>query len=373
MREQRQTLSEERFIRGLWRENLRHLPLLLLLSLGLPLSMLLITYWVSGRSFADIYSFEVLMLPVELFFIPWVIINVIFVLQYFFDRRQLREWRSLTLKISGTIAGAFLAGVLIEQVYRYRGITDDDYLVFGDVRLSPEWSNYIEQTVIALIIAIPVFIRQARKRSLLFELKEKEFEVQRLEEMRVKAQLSALQARINPHFLYNALNSVVSLIRKRPVEAERMVTNLADLFRYSLGSGEEGSMSNVREELKIVDTYLAIEKVRFGEKLCVTQNIAAAAESHAIPRFLIQPLVENAIKHGSSKVKKGVIGLEVSVEDGVLHVKVYDNGPDFPDVFPGGYGLQSTYEKLELLFPERHDVTFVNGCNKHIHVTIRED
>lgn len=119
-----------------------------------------------------------------------------------------------------------------------------------------------------------------------------------------KAQVDALQARIRPHFLFNSMNTIASLIRTRPAEAERTVEDLADLFRAALGA--DGAHGTLGEELDLIERYLHIERLRLGERLHLDIDIAAdVPRDLAVPRLLLQPLVENAVYHGIQPLADG--------------------------------------------------------------------
>ncbi|MBX3689149.1 MAG: histidine kinase [Dokdonella sp.] len=111
-----------------------------------------------------------------------------------------------------------------------------------------------------------------------------------------KAQVEALQARIRPHFLFNSMNTIASLIRNRPADAERTVEDLAELFRAALGPDD--APATLGEELDLIERYLAIERLRLGERLRLDIDVAALPRDLPLPRLLLQPLVENAIYHG---------------------------------------------------------------------------
>ena len=118
-----------------------------------------------------------------------------------------------------------------------------------------------------------------------------------------KAQVDALQARIRPHFLFNSMNTIASLIRTRPAEAERTVEDLSDLFRAALGSAE--TPGTLGEELDLMDHYLRIEKLRLGDRLRVEIEADELPRDLPLPRLLLQPLVENAIYHGVQPLADG--------------------------------------------------------------------
>lgn len=130
-----------------------------------------------------------------------------------------------------------------------------------------------------------------------------------------KAQVDALQARIRPHFLFNSMNTIISLIRSRPNEAERAVEDLSDLFRAALGSDQK--MATLGDELDLVEQYLRIEQLRLGSRLSVQRELDSAPRDLPMPRLLLQPLVENAVVHGIARLPQGgVISLACSHQHG---------------------------------------------------------
>jgi sensor histidine kinase YesM len=201
-----------------------------------------------------------------------------------------------------------------------------------------------------------------------FSLKVKEQEVQlvKLNEMKTQADLKTLQARINPHFLYNALNSITSLIHERPDEAEDMTIKLSRLFRYSINT-QESNWSSVKEEVNIVETYLDIERVRFGNRINFLIETDDSLQNVMIPRFLLQPLVENALKHGLKNIQSnGMLTVKVTDKDPVIELCVHDNGIPFPNQMMAGYGLQSINDKLNLLCGAAWKMRFINEGEKRI-------
>jgi two-component system sensor histidine kinase AlgZ len=137
-----------------------------------------------------------------------------------------------------------------------------------------------------------------------------------------KAQVEALQARINPHFLFKSMNTIASLVRSDPVTAERAVEYHADLFRPALGAGQ--GESTLAEELALCERYLSIEKLRLGDRLRVAWDLAEPLPGTLrLPRLVLQPLVENAVVHGVAKLPKGgEITVGVATHDGLLLVRV---------------------------------------------------
>lgn len=224
--------------------------------------------------------------------------------------------------------------------------------------------------VISLVVTTVVGVYQSQRNRLEVELKEKEFDIVKLNQLKTQAELQSLQSRINPHFLYNSLNSIASLIHIDADKAEDMTLKLSKLFRYSINTQNE-NLTSVRDEVEIVKTYLDIERVRFGDRINFILDVDEAALNEQIPRFILQPLVENALKHGlNDMVKDGELKLKVEVSDNNLLLMILDNGKPFPDELNSGYGLQSTYEKLQLLYPNNYEIQIMNGLQKQIKITL---
>jgi sensor histidine kinase YesM len=202
---------------------------------------------------------------------------------------------------------------------------------------------------------------------------DKEQEISKLRELKTRAELNALQSKINPHFLYNALNSIAGLAHENANKVEQMALALSKLFRYSINK-EDDDFTTVQNEVEMVSIYLDIEKVRFGDKLQYRIALPEELEKERIPKFIIQPLVENAIKHGISQITSaGMLTLEISKRDNGLKIMVSDNGPDFPEDLMTGYGLQNIYEKLDILYPGRYEVTLRNGSDKNISIILKSE
>jgi two-component system, LytTR family, sensor kinase len=206
-----------------------------------------------------------------------------------------------------------------------------------------------------------------RERTQIIKMTEQEYEILQMNDLKNKAELSALEAKINPHFLYNSLNSIASLVHENPDKAEHMVMNLSKFYRFSTGRNNE-HFDTLNNELEIVKTYLEIEKVRFDERLVYSvQYQNEDLQNCQIPRFLIQPIVENAIKHGISKIAgNGVVKIFISEEKENLIIKIHDNGVPFPDNIFSGYGLKSIQDKLRLLSGEKASMTINNEPEKAV-------
>jgi two-component system, LytTR family, sensor histidine kinase AlgZ len=162
------------------------------------------------------------------------------------------------------------------------------------------------------------------------------------------AELKALKAQINPHFLYNSLNSISALTSIDPAKAREMCLRLADFMRMTLRLGEKNTIS-LEEELELVEKFLAIEKVRFGTRLNLEMEIEEGAKKCLVPALLLQPLVENAVGHGIAKLTEGGrVKLQAAQHDGRLTIRLENSmDPDAPASRRGGVGLKNVQERLE--------------------------
>jgi LytS/YehU family sensor histidine kinase len=165
-----------------------------------------------------------------------------------------------------------------------------------------------------------------------------------------EAELRALRAQLNPHFLFNSLNSINALVSSDPEGARRMCESLGDFLRRTLALGARESVT-LEEELSLVDRYFAIEHVRFGDRLRVRRAVADGAERCLVPPLLLQPLVENAVKHGvAQRLEGGTIEIDAAVTDGVLRLTVENEADDDAAARKGeGVGLENVRRRLDAL------------------------
>ena len=189
------------------------------------------------------------------------------------------------------------------------------------------------------------------------------------------AELQMLRTQINPHFLFNSLNSISALTGFDPAAAREMTVDLAQFFRRTLALAERERIA-LAEELLLCEHFLAIEKRRFGAKLDVQMRIAPAAEPCLLPPMTLQPLLENAIKHGIRQVDGGgTITVDAVVRDGWLHVAVVN--PVAADEVPAsghGVGLKNIHERLAVLYGTRARITWLRGDTQFtIEITLPVD
>jgi anti-sigma regulatory factor (Ser/Thr protein kinase) len=171
-----------------------------------------------------------------------------------------------------------------------------------------------------------------------------------------RAELKALRAQINPHFLFNALNAIAGLIPSQPKLADRTIEGLAQVFRYTLRRSES-EWVRLDEEVEFVTAYMRVEQARFGERLAIEVSVEPDAEAIPVPAMCIQPLVENALRHGVSCLEgRGEVRLSCAVEGDALTIEVSDNGPGFPRGFTfatsSGHALRNIAERLRGYYGE---------------------
>jgi two-component system LytT family sensor kinase len=173
-----------------------------------------------------------------------------------------------------------------------------------------------------------------------------------------EAELRALRAQINPHFLFNSLNTIADLTVRDPARAETMTLRLAKVFRHVLAHSAR-PLTTVRDELEFLRTYLYIEEVRFADRLRVTIEAPPEAESAQIPSLILQPLVENALKHGlAPKPGPGRLWVRAEAGSGAVKLTVEDDGMGLDDGCGApGVGLTNVAERLRTLYRDRASVT----------------
>lgn len=205
------------------------------------------------------------------------------------------------------------------------------------------------------------------------EREEQRIQASRLEEQLVRARLQNLQAQLHPHFLFNTLNTISSTMYGNVEAADRMMASLSELLRSSLASGGPIEQS-LEKELETVRLYVEIMKARFGDRLAVSYRVARETGQALVPVFLLQPLIENAIKHGQVEGRTTEIDILAELTPSRLRLVVEDNGPglrgDPQQALKSGLGLSNTAERLERLYGENQEFILRNGHASGLSVLI---
>lgn len=223
---------------------------------------------------------------------------------------------------------------------------------------------FIGQLSFVVLLYAMEYYRLARAR---------ELRASQLEAELSQAQLEALRSQIHPHFLFNTLNSISSLMQRDVKAADEMLSRLSDMLRLTLKT--DGSQeARLESELKMLDLYLEIMRVRFGERLRIYIEIDPALLSERVPSFLLQPLVENTIRHGLSESSKlTTIRISADTEGGALILRVLDDGRGLPSgqTLREGIGLSNTRRRLERLYGQTASLDVRSGKGGGTEVEIR--
>ena len=266
------------------------------------------------------------------------------ILRVFIHRRR---WLDLSLgklilrvvAASMTVAALMLLGSVFFKIQILRS---GEWPEISAGYASVLWFNWSAVILLWLMIYFGVHFFQNYKRS--------EIEKLKLESSVKDAELRALKSQMNPHFLFNALNSIRALTSENSSKAQEAITRLANMLRYTLQAGAIQTVP-LSAEIQMVSDYLAVESVRLEERLRVTILMDPKSETIHVPTMLIQTLVENAVKHGIAKLPEGgEIVLRSNVNNGTLNVQITNSGRLMPVSDSTKVGLANAAERLKLLF-----------------------
>ena len=255
------------------------------------------------------------------------------------------QWTLFVVMLAAIAAAGSVVGTLI-----VRGANLETGLAFG--------THVMVSMRLAVFLALLIGVVQATLQRLRDRLHDTEMKLhaQALENERAlklasEARLAALEARVHPHFLFNALNTVSSLIPEAPEQAERLVERMAAVLRFSLDA-HNGRLVPVEQEMRIVRDYLEIERARFGDRLRYTLDVDSGLDALLVPPFAIQTLVENSVKFAVAPDRKGgEVRVRARCEGSHVRLEVADTGPGFSmDDVPAGHGLDNLRGRLALTF-----------------------
>jgi len=198
-------------------------------------------------------------------------------------------------------------------------------------------------------------------------------ETARLNEQLSRAKLDALQRQIEPHFLFNTLNAITGLVREgRNEAATRVISELSDLIRRVLQDSGTQQVT-LGEEMEFIEKYLDIQKVRFGDRLDIRVDVANELRSARVPSLILQPMVENAIKHGIARhVRPGTVRIEAAESQGVLTLRVYNDGPSLStdwEEHSAGIGIPNVRTRLQSLYGTASEM-LIRNCDNGVEVLL---
>jgi two-component system, LytTR family, sensor histidine kinase AlgZ len=258
--------------------------------------------------------------------------------------RGLKLFRDVLVLLATNLAGCAAAGLLLILL----GLAHWDQ--YGaDLK-----TNAVFGAVITLTFGLSMHFYsdvRAQLETATLEIRTRQVEEERARKLAAEAQLSSLESRIHPHFLFNTLNSIAALIPNDARRAEELVGKLASLLRFSLGASQAGLVP-LAQEIRVVRDYLEIERTRFGARLRYTIEVPPEVEEAGVPALSVQSLVENSIKHViAQRPEGGEIHVRASRITGCLELEVSDSGPGFAmHEAPPGHGLDNLAGRLNLLF-----------------------
>jgi two-component system LytT family sensor kinase len=300
-------------------------------------------------------------------YLPWIVLSAV----VFAVERRFPLGRSGTLGQSGTVRGvAVLAAVSVPVVYAAWAMTmvlaagvqimfrlpldvpGLAWIIPGRDLLGHQslyWSSVGASCMLRTLLEARENERRAARLML---------EKSQLETSLRQAELDALRMRLQPHFLFNSIQNISVLTQHDPQTGSRMLTKLGELLRASLGRDGRPE-TTLQAEIALTNAYLAVEQMRFGNRLSSLVDVAAGTESALVPTFLLQPLVENAIRHGLQRVREqGIVVIRSRHDNGALVLTVTDNGAGPPAAPLSeralGIGLGATCERLARMYPDRH-------------------
>jgi sensor histidine kinase YesM len=264
-----------------------------------------------------------------------------------------------------SIAHTTLMAVSRAIIFPLLGMGSYDYGVMG-WRYPMEFSNFV--------VIYAIFIGALNLFDYYRELRNRQIVAAELEARLAQTQLQNLQLQLQPHFLFNALNTISSVMYENVARADAMLAQLSDLLRRTLRRPDAQQVP-LEDEIETVRMYLRIMQERFGDDLRVEVAMDPDVAQMLVPQLLLQPLVENSIRHAAGKTP-----LEVTVRaaqsEGELLLRVSDNGPGLQGATPGatmekGIGLSNTAERLAALYGEHHQLSFDNGPDGGLTVSVR--
>jgi len=315
-----------------------------LLFQGIALSMALIIYIYGGTG----YFF--LTLAISLIFSNLNGFSSMFFFHLFrIDWLETRNWN--TRFIIKSIAVLFLSILVATEIGMRIVISILHRELIPFVSLWHLYMMLMNFTVSAIVVLLVAFYQRLK-----YRLERREREYEELRHLQLRTQLAVLQARLNPHFLFNSLNAILDLVYKSPQQVEAMVHSLAHVYRRVLRDVER-EWGTVGEEIELLESYLNVEQIRLGERLRYAVNCPPDLRERPLPPLLLQPLVENAVLHGiAPKVGGGTIAVTVERCGERLNIRVSDDGMGFSGRRPG-FGLDSVQERLKIIYPGNYNFT----------------
>jgi len=266
---------------------------------------------------------------------------------------------------------AFVTGIIGHIIFylNYGRAAHRPYLFQNSLRFAV--SNYSEGLGTYLLVTLLAYAYNYYER-----FRQGELRASQLEAQLSQAQLQALKMQLHPHFLFNTLHSISALLHKDTEAARKMISRLGDFLRLTLENSGTQEVT-LEQEMEFLRCYLEIERIRFQDRLTTHVQVDAEALDTHVPNLILQPIVENAIRHGiATRSTPGEIEIHAKQANGFLRIQVRDNGPGLPknrnadSLFKKGLGLSNTLSRLERLYGEKHRFEIANDPRGGLAVTL---
>ncbi len=329
-------------------------------------------YWISQISGWSVYAIVNIIVSAAFDYFSWERVIVLlylcstglFLTHIFRDVVKKHGWLNLPLKkiIPRVLIGSIITGTIMFAFFFLVNLGIKQYH-FSHFKIAFFFADIFRLSTTVLLWALIYFAvhyfenyRQVQIESLIWEAAVKDFE------------LKTLKSQLNPHFMFNALNSIRALIDVDPKSAQTAVTKLSNILRYSLKMERIETVS-LEEEMQTVSDYLALETIRFEERLKYKIDFDQKAANIEIPPMMIQTLVENGIKHGISKrTEGGEINVKSEIVNSFLHIRIRNTGQinDSALLNASGFGINNTKHRLHLLYGETASFSIKNNSDKEV-------
>ncbi len=298
-----------------------------------------------------------------------IFISAWFLVSTHLYRYYIKGKRWVELKISRLLPRIFLATLLISFVNYIFHI-----FLAGSLDILDYTKVFDPLTIVAFIFAYMVFYVIWSLIYFMYHYLDSYNKSLKYEAHKNEVELNKLKSQLNPHFIFNALNSIRALVDENPEKAKDAITRLSGILRSSLIMNKK-KLTNFDEELQAVRDYLELECIRFEERLRVEYQIDPASSEYQVPPLMIQTLVENGIKHGISQLKGGgKLSIKTMVDNGCMTVQIRNEGQILPDNSSRknkGFGLENTMQRLNLIFGEQAHFKMVNENDQTVLVELR--
>ncbi len=298
----------------------------------------------------------------------WAVLSVpILLLARRFPPEEGSAWRTAGIHLAAALVCSLVYVVLRSLVGQVHSLLIDEPVSFGDI-----FRPLLVRTFPFNLLIYGVIVSASHALDYYRKYHERTVHAIELEKHLAEVRLQALLRQLKPHFLFNTLNGIASLMHSDVHAADRMLVRLAELLRMTMSHPGQ-PLTRLRDEITFIEKYLEIERIRFRDRLSVSIDVDPAALEAQVPSLILQPLVENAIRHGvEPQTRAGRVELSARREPGAVVLVVRDNGPGVP---PGGFtregiGLGNTRARLREIYGGRHRFELVNHPEGGLVVTL---